>query len=199
MTGFKSIKQTGPFIIVSGPSGVGKTLFITKSLSQFPRLANSISWTTRAPRKGEKQGDFYYFRTKTQFQEKIKQGGFLEWAKVHHQFYGTTQAEVKRLWGLKKAIIKDIDVKGCALIKKVFPKSVSIFIYPPSLEELRERILTRGTEDKKELKKRLFIATQEMAMARHYDHKIVNDSFKEAWEDFKKILKKSLASPKNLY
>ena len=182
----------GPFVIVSGPSGVGKTLFIEKSLKRFPQLSNTTSWTTRAPREGEKEGGFYYFITKNQFEKMKEQGEFLEWEQVHNELYGTSKAEVERLWKENKAIIKDLDVQGCFSIKKIFPHSVSIFIYPPSIDELRNRILKRGAETEETLKKRLSIAAQEMAQGRKYDFKIVNNTFEEAWQEFQDILNQSL-------
>ena len=182
----------GPFVIVSGPSGVGKTLFIEKSLEKFPQFSNTISWTTRSPRKGEKNGDFYYFITKEKFEQLKSQEELLEWAKVHKEFYATSKKEVERLWQEGKAIIKDVDVKGCQSIKKVFPHSVSIFIYPPSINELRKRILKRGYNTKEQIEERLSRAAEEMAQGRKYDFKIVNDTFETAWAEFQEILTQSL-------
>ena len=182
----------GPFVIVSGPSGAGKTTFIEKSLKQLPQFSNTISWTTRLPREGEKEGIFYHFITEKQFEKLKEQGEFLEWAKVHNDFYATSKKEVERLWSKGKAIIKDIDVQGCRSIKKIFPHSISIFIYPPSLNELKKRILKRDSSLKEGLDKRLSIAAEEMAQGREYDFKIVNDSFKDTWKEFQKILIQSL-------
>ena len=182
----------GPFVIVSGPSGVGKTLFIEKSLKEFPQFSNTVSWTTRPPREGEREGEFYHFSAKDKFNQMKDRGEFLEWAETHNEFYGTSKKEVERLWKEKKGIIKDLDVKGCLSIKKIFPHSVSVFIYPPSIDELRNRLLKRGAETEESLKKRLSISAREMAQGREYDHKIVNDSFEEAWREFKDILKQSL-------
>ena len=190
----KSITSLGPFVIVSGPSGVGKTLFIKKSLKTFPRFSNTISWTTRPPRPGEKEGDFYYFITRDKFERLKKQGEILEWAKVHNEFYGTSKQEVERLWKKKKAIIKDIDVQGSQSIKRIFPHSVHIFIYPPSLYELKRRILKRGSDREEKIQERLDRAKQEIAQSHKYDFKIINDSFEEAWLEFKNILIQSLKS-----
>ena len=111
---------------------------------------------------------------------------------MHNEFYATSKKEIERLWKQGKAIIKDIDVQGCRSIKKIFPESVSIFIYPPSIDELKNRILKRNSDSEKQLEERLFIATQEMAQAREYDFKIVNDVFDTAWLEFEKILTESL-------
>ena len=183
----------GPFVILSGPSGVGKTLFVKKSLERFPQFSNPVSFTTRSPRKEEKEGVFYNFVTKKQFELLKKQGAFLEWEKVYDEFYATSKKEVERLWKQGKAIIRDLDTKGCQSIKKIFPHSLSVFIYPPSIEELRKRILKRdSTISKKLLEKRLLRATEEIAQGREYDFKIVNDCFEDSWAEFQKILSQSL-------
>ena len=178
----------GPFIMISGPSGVGKTLFIKRSLTQLPQFSNTVSFTTRSLRKGEKNGEFYYFVTKEEFEQRRDQGDLLEWAKVHNEFYGTSIKEVQRIWQEGKAILKDIDVQGCRSIKKIFPHSVSVFIYPPSVNELKNRILKRGSLSKEDLDTRLSMAVQEMAQGREYDFKIVNDSFDESLAEFQKFL-----------
>lgn len=189
------MKQQGPFVILSGPSGSGKTSLINKCLDEMPQYSNTISWTTRQPRTGEKEGEFYYFTTKELFEQMKQKGELLEWAKVHNEFYATPKKEVQQLWDKGKAIIKDVDVQGCNSIKQIFPQSVSVFICPPSMEELKKRILKRGTEKKKELETRLSIAAQEISRNRIYDFKIINDSFEEALAELKKILKQSLKYP----
>ena len=186
------MKLKGPFIIVSGPSGVGKTLFINKSLEKFPRFSNTVSWTTRAPRPGEKEGEFYYFATREKFEKLKQKGEFLESAQIHGEFYATSKKEVERLWDKGRAIIKDLDVQGFYSVKKIFPDSRGIFIYPPSIDELKRRILKRGSDRAEKLEKRLSIAAREMAEGRNYDFKIVNDSFKTAWEEFQNILTQAL-------
>ena len=122
------LNKKGPFIIVSGPSGVGKTLFVQKSLKKFSQLSNTISFTTRQPRQGEKEGEFYYFITKEEFEKKKEQKEILEWAVVHKKLYATSKTEVERLWKNNKAIIKDIDFQGFYSIKKIYPHSIGIFI-----------------------------------------------------------------------
>ncbi len=182
----------GPFVIISGPSGVGKTVFLEKSLKTYSQFSNTISWTTRPPRKGEKNGEFYYFTTRERFEQLKKEGELLEWAEVHGEFYATPKKEVEKLWKKKKAIIKDVDVQGGLSIKKIFPHSTSVFIYPPSIDELRKRILKRGYDTEEQMEKRLARAAEEMAQGQQYDFKIVNDSLEEAWTEFQKILNQSL-------
>ena len=190
----KNRSLQGPFVIVSGPSGVGKTRFVTKGLECFPRFSNTVSWTTRLPRKGEKEGEFYRFIDTEEFERLKSQGELLEWAKVHNAFYASSKREVERLWAEGKAILKDIDVQGCESIKKIFPESVSVFIYPPSMKELKERIVRRGLNSKEQLDIRLSQAEKEIARASYYDFKVLNDNFDEAWEEFKAILSQSLKS-----
>ena len=184
--------KKGAFIIISGPSGVGKTRFVEKSLKRFPNMSNTISFTTRQARPGEKEGEFYYFITKKEFEKKREQKKLLEWAVVHSDLYATSKKEVERLWTNNKAIIKDIDYQGFHSIKKIYPHCIGIFIYPPSMSELKNRILKRGSIPEDKLKERLSKAGKEMAEGRHYDFKIVNDSFDTAWEEFKDIVSKYL-------
>ena len=184
--------KSGPFIIVSGPSGVGKTSFVTSSLKEFPQLCNTISFTTRKTRPGEKDGDFYYFISRQEFEKKKKQSELLEWAVIHKELYATSKQEVNRLWNLNKGIIKDIDFQGFYAIKKIYPHSLGIFIYPPSMNELKNRILKRGSISESQLENRLATAKKEMAQSQDYDFKIVNDSFNTAWQEFKQLIQNYL-------
>ena len=186
------LNKKGVFIIVSGPSGVGKTLFIEKSLKTFPQLSNTISFTTRKIRSGEKEGDFYYFISREEFEAKKEKKELLEWAVVHKELYATSIKEVERLWENKKAIIKDVDYQGFFSIKKIYPHSVGVFIYPPSIQELKNRILKRGNIEEEQLNERLVKAKKEIAEGRNYDFKIVNDDFETAWLEFKDILSHQL-------
>ena len=184
--------KKGPFIIVSGPSGSGKTLFIQKSLNAFPQLSNTVSFTTRKPRPKEKEGEFYYFITREEFERKKEKQELLEWAVVHKELYATSKKEVERLWRKGKAIIKDVDYQGFHSIKKVYPHSLGIFIYPPSINELKKRLIKRGPIKEEQLKERLAKAGEEMAQGRSYDFKIINDAFETAWQEFKNILSEHL-------
>ena len=187
------LNQKGCFLIVSGPSGVGKTRFINKSLEEIPVLSNTISFTTRTARTGEKSGKFYYFISKKEFEEKKQNKEFLEWALVHDEFYATSKKEVERLWSMNKAIIKDIDIQGFRSIKKIYPHSVGVFIYPPSIDELKKRLLKREQIPEDKLKIRLDTAVKEMAEASIYDYKIINDDFEAAWAEFKNLIESQLS------
>ena len=182
----------GPFVIVSGPSGAGKTRLITKALEDFPFFANTVSWTTRKPRAGEKDGDFYHFVGLEEFERMKSRGEFAEWAKVHDDFYASSKKELNRLWDRGLGIIKDIDVQGFRSLKKLFPHLVSVFVFPPSFDELNRRLLKRGALSERERVKRLSIAAREMDLSPEYDFKIVNDSFEEAYRYFHYVLAKSL-------
>lgn len=184
--------QKGCFIIVSGPSGAGKTRFINQSLKEFPVFSNTVSFTTRVPRSGEKPGEFYYFISKKEFEEKKQNKELLEWALVHDEFYATSKAEVERLWKAGKAIIKDIDIQGFRSIKKIYSHCIGIFIFPPSLEELQKRLLKRESIPKEKLQLRLDTAVKEMAEASIYDYKIINDDFDVAWLEFKKVIESEI-------
>ena len=185
--------QNKCFLIVSGPSGAGKTRFINKSLKEFPILSNTVSFTTRTPRQGENHGEFYYFISRKEFEEKKQNNELLEWALVHDEYYATSKTEVERLWKNGQAIIKDIDIQGFRSVKKIYPHSVGIFIYPPSIEELKQRILKRTQMSKDQLKLRLETAVKEMSEASIYDYKIINDDFDVAWLEFKKLIESQLS------
>ena len=116
------------FFILSGPSGVGKTVFLKKSLEEFPSLKCIASYTTRKKREGEKEGETYFFVSHEEFEKLKNEGELLEWEEVHGEFYATAKKEVERVWSEEKAIIKDVDVRGFSSIKKIYPHSTGIFI-----------------------------------------------------------------------
>lgn len=177
------------FVILSGPSGVGKTSFVNRIIEEYPQFERLISSTTRAPRGTEKQGKTYYFVSKEEFEKKKKQGDFAEWAEVYGDYYGTDITQVEGVWKSGKNIIKDLDVQGGKIIKKAFPKnSVTIFLYPPSFNELRERLTNRGTETEESIKRRLKEAENEISEGQLYDFQIVNDDFEASISELKKII-----------
>lgn len=177
-----------PLIIVSAPSGSGKSSLCNKALEDFPgRLAFSISYTTRPPRSGETDGNPYFFVTNKRFQEMIQKKLFAEWAIVHSYHYGTSKEQLQKIWNAGKFVMMDIDIQGAEILKKQYPKAHTIFILPPTLQELEKRLRIRdGLAEHLEI--RLKNAKKEMAMADQYDHQITNDEFEPSYEKFKSII-----------
>lgn len=177
-------------VIVSAPSGAGKTSIVKFLLEKMPQLAFSISATSRPKRANEQHGKDYYFLAVEEFKKKLEGGDFLEWQEVYpNQFYGTLKSEVERLWGEGKIVIFDVDVLGGLNIKKIFgEKALSVFIQPPTVEELKNRLCGRGTETPESLKKRLDKAEYELSFAPQFDLIVVNDVLEDARaESFEKI------------
>ena len=170
-------------VIISAPSGAGKTT-IVRNLMQHPELnlSFSISATTRPKRNGEIDGKDYYFLSKDEFLKKIDNQEFIEWQEVYKdQFYGTLKSEVKRLFDLGKNIIFDVDVKGALNLKKYFGNNaITIFIKPPSLKELENRLRKRATDNEEQIKKRLARAQEELNYENKFDVVILNDDLRTA-------------------
>ena len=169
--------QTGKLIIFSAPSGSGKSTIIQYLLTQGLNLAFSISATSRAPRGTEKDGVEYYFLTPDEFRRRIADGDFLEYEEVYtDKFYGTLKSEVERLTALGKNVIFDVDVVGGVNIKRFYgERALSIFIQPPSVEELRRRLVGRATDAPEVIESRLAKAEYEMSFASKFDRVIIND------------------------
>jgi guanylate kinase len=169
-------------IVISAPSGAGKTTITKRMLEAHPNeLTFSISATTRSIRNGEKNGIDYYFLSKDEFLQKIKENELIEYEEIFGNYYGTLVSEIDRAKDLNKSLIFDIDVKGGISIRTRFPDdSLLIFISPPSMEVLRARLENRGTESPEVIERRLARAKMEMEMAAVYDHVVVNDDLKEA-------------------
>jgi guanylate kinase len=173
----------GRLFVVSGPAGAGKGTILERVRSRRPDLALSVSATTRAPRAGEVDGVSYYFLDEAEFRRRIEEGAFLEWADVHGNLYGTLQSEVEAK--LKTgSLILEIDPQGAMNVRDMMPDCVLLFIAPPSVEVLRERLLGRGSETPETLERRLADAVGEMATAVSYDAVVVNDDLDEAVEEF---------------
>lgn len=180
---------SGQLFVVSAPSGVGKTTIIRSVLSRTPHLRFSVSCTTRPPRPGEVDGQDYHFITRRKFQQGMAAGRFLEWAEVHGSYYGT-DAEPIRNWLAEGAdVLLDIDVQGARQVRCADPAARTIFILPPSMDVLLERLKGRGTESEEQLARRMRSAHVEMGQAPWYDYVVVNDRLEEAIEDFLSILR----------
>jgi guanylate kinase len=167
----------GKMIAITAPSGAGKTTIVKHLLSQYEELAFSVSATTRAKRKKEIEGQDYYFLSKEDFEDKIRFGEFVEWEEVYEkQYYGTLRSEVERIWAEGKNVLFDIEVKGATSLKKAFgSQCLAIFIEPPSLNVLIERLKNRRTESEDSLRKRIRRVKQELGYANSFDRIIVND------------------------
>jgi guanylate kinase len=169
-------------IIFSAPSGAGKTTLVQHLLKEDLPLAFSISACSRKPRKGEQNGKDYHFLSINEFKEKINSDQFFEWEEVYkNMFYGTLISEVEKIWQQKQCVVFDVDVVGGIKLKEIFEdKALSIFVAPPNLEVLRERLSKRGTESQVEVEKRLAKAQQEMQEKNKFDILVLNDSLEKA-------------------
>lgn len=183
------MKERGLLIVISGPSGAGKGTICSELRKEMPNLVYSVSMTTRDPRVGEKEGINYFFRTKEQFEELLAQGDFLEYAKVYDNYYGTPKAHVMELLDEGKHVILEIDIQGAMQVKDAFSDGVFIYIVPPSLSVLSNRLNGRGTDAQDVINKRLSLASSELALAHRYDYIVVNDILDEAVEKVASILR----------
>ncbi len=178
--------------IISAPSGTGKTTLIHRVMALDPRLAFSVSHTTRPPREGEVNGRDYYFVSRETFRRLIKTDAFIEWAEVYGEFYGTSRQEITRLHQLGKDVMLDIDVQGARQVMEKLDRRlwVAIFILPPDLETLRQRLLARGKDSLDRIEKRLRAAREEMKAARWYDYRFVNDDLNQTTGQLLEIIRK---------
>lgn len=181
-------------IIITAPSGAGKTSITKYLIDLFPQLTFSISAATRPARGLEKNGVDYYFITEEAFKHKIQNNEFVEWEMVYEgKYYGTLKSELQRIWADNKVPILDIDVKGAIHVQQQYPdSSLSIFIDPPSVEELKKRLQSRGTESADSLAARINKATYEISFKEHFDAVIVNDVFSQASEKAENVIRKFL-------
>jgi guanylate kinase len=181
-------------VILSAPSGGGKTTIARALLSRRKDLGYSVSCTTRAPRPTEVNGRDYYFLTRAEFLTKREQGAFAESAEVHGNLYGTLRSEVERVLGTQRHVVMDIDVQGALQFVRAFPRSVTIFILPPSAEVLLERLRARETEDAAQLAARLQSALQELQQVSDYEYVVVNDDLERAVSSVESIIDAEMVS-----
>lgn len=182
------MKEEGILFILSGPSGVGKGTVRKQLFREDTALKYSISMTTREPRRGEKEGVDYFYRSKEQFEHLVKQGALLEHAQYVNNYYGTPKEYVENMLNLGHDVFLEIEVQGALQVKKNYDKGIFIFLLPPSLEELKNRILLRGTESAQLVQGRLQEARNEIEMMDEYDYVVVNDNVHNAVDKVKAII-----------
>ena len=181
--------QPGLLLVLSAPSGTGKTTLARQLLTELPDAIFSISVTTRQPRGREKDGVDYHFVDVASFQERIERGDFVEWAEVYGHFYGSSQAVVDEARAKRGVAIFDIDVQGGLAIKRKNPDTVRVFVVPPSLEELERRLRERGTDAEDTIRRRMLAARSEIERGvASYDYIIVNDDFERAYRDLRSVV-----------
>ncbi|RLK48293.1 guanylate kinase [Alkalispirillum mobile] len=177
----------GTLYVVSAPSGAGKTSLVNALVEQDPAVSLSVSHTTRAPRPGEQDGVNYHFVEKAQFQGQVAQGDFLEHAEVFGNYYGTSRSAVQALLDQGQDVILEIDWQGARQVRALMPGCVSVFILPPSREELRRRLTQRGQDDEAVIDGRMAEAVSEMSHYDEYDYLLVNDDFDRTLADLQAI------------
>jgi guanylate kinase len=182
--------RPGRLFILSAPSGAGKSTLCRAVLKHFPDMLYSISYTTRPPRNGERDGVHYYFISRDEFKTGIERGRWAEWALVHDNYYGTSADMLDRGLNAGQDILLDIDVQGMGQIQASYPAGITIFIMPPSLEILRSRLEARGTDSPEVIAVRLRNAQQEMAQKDRYRHIVVNDQLAVATDRLIGIIEK---------
>ena len=189
-TNFRTNKA-GNLFILSGPSGVGKTTLRDELQKRIPGLRFSVSWTTRAQRPGEVMGKDYRFVSRKQFEQKLKKDGFLEWARVHDEYYGTPKTPIQRWTGKGEDVLLDIDIQGARQVKKQIPQAVAVFILPPSRKELLKRLRQRQTESLAKIDIRLKNAENEIRSLRQFDYEVVNQEIASSVDALEIIIKAS--------
>lgn len=182
-------------IVISAPSGTGKTSVIKEILKRYPdEIIFSISATTREKRSNEIDGCDYYFLTEEEFKKKIENDEFIEWERIYDHYYGTLKSEIDRAIKLNKHILFELDVNGSLKLKKLFPEAHLIFIVPPSIEELEKRLMKRNTENPESFKKRIERAKMELEMAKYFDYEVKNYDLEKAIEEVSYIIKTIIES-----
>jgi guanylate kinase len=180
--------------VITGPSGVGKGTLIRLLRERVPELALSVSATTRQPRAGETQGEDYWFLSDDEFDRRIGDGDFVEWAEYSGRRYGTLREELERHTSGGRPVVLEIEVQGARQVRRTLPEAVQIFIKPPSEEALRDRLIGRGTDDPEQVARRLRVAEEELQAADEFQHVVVNDRLDEAVDQLAAIVRGTLGA-----
>ncbi|WP_408955972.1 guanylate kinase [Natroniella sp. ANB-PHB2] len=185
---YKEEDRKGNLIVFSGPSAVGKGTVLNALLEDYKDISYSVSATTREARPGEEDGVDYFFMSTKKFKSLIKKNEFIEWAKVHNNYYGTPKKYVEETLANGRDVILEIDIQGAKQVRESFEEGIFVFLAPPSLDELESRIYSRGTESEKAIETRLENANQELKQIKEYDYLIINDRVKNAVKKLKAII-----------
>jgi len=180
----------GKMVILSGPSGVGKDTLLDRWIEANPLVRRVVTYTTRPPREGERDGIDYHFVTERRFQELVREGAFWEHKNVHGNLYASPKKDTEQMVAEGLIAVLKIDVQGALSVMPLCPEAVSVFIMPPSMEELERRIVGRGTESDESLNLRLQNAKWEISQSNHYRHRVVNDDVSRAVAELEQIIKK---------
>lgn len=189
------MRREGIALVLSAPSGAGKTTLIKRLLAEFPHFGYSVSCTTRRPRQGEVHGKDYFFLSREEFERRRAEQSFAEWAEVHGNFYGTPLAPVKEMLCQGQDVLFDIDVQGAAQLKLTLEEAAFAFILPPSMAELERRLRGRGLDDEETIQRRLNNARREMLETRWYDALVVNDDLDAAYDALRAVYLAATLAP----
>lgn len=188
--------REGIALVLSAPSGAGKTTLVRKLRAEFPHIGYSVSCTTRQPRPGEQDGRDYFFLSREDFERRRAENHFAEWAEVHGNLYGTPLAPVREALRQGRDLIFDIDVQGAAQLKLTLEEAVFAFILPPGMQELENRLRGRGSDDEATIALRLANARKELLEARWYDYLVVNDNLDEAYDMLRAVYLAAALAPR---
>lgn len=181
--------MSGNLFIIAAPSGAGKSSLVSALLAEDRNLSLSVSYTTRAPRTGEQDGREYHFVDRATFDAMLERGEFLESASVHGNYYGTSQVWISETRGSGLDIVLEVDWQGAAQIRRIFPETISIFVLPPSIDELERRLRARGQDTETAIQARLANAAEEIAHVAEFDYVIINNDFDEARRDLAAVVR----------
>lgn len=187
--------QQGFLVVVSGPGGVGKNTLVSELRRRIPELGYSISVTTRPPRPGERHGVDYFFVDPATFQRMVEQGELLEWARFGDHLYGTPRAFIEQALRERRIVLLDIDIQGARQLRRQRIEAVFVFVVPPSLQALRQRLLGRGADPPEQVERRMQLALTELQAVHDYDYVVVNEGLQEAADQLEAIIRAEACRP----